>query len=76
MGSEGGPDRRREILFSSRVTRRLMETSERGAFFMHCPPARRGYEVDAKALDGKNSIVCDQAENRLHTESDYAVVGA
>jgi ornithine carbamoyltransferase len=68
MGFEAETERRREIFSSFRVTKRLMKSADRGAFFMHCLPAHRGDEVDAEVIDSKNSIVYDQAENRLHTQ--------
>jgi ornithine carbamoyltransferase len=68
MGFEAETERRREIFSSFRVTKRLMRTADRGAFFMHCLPAHRGDEVDAEVIDSKNSIVYDQAENRLHAQ--------
>jgi ornithine carbamoyltransferase len=68
MGFEAETERRREIFASFRVTKKLMNAASRGAFFMHCLPAHRGDEVDAEVIDGKISIVYDQAENRLHTQ--------
>lgn len=68
MGFEAETERRREIFSSFRVTKKLMSEASRGAFFMHCLPAHRGDEVDAAVIDRKNSIVYDQAENRLHTQ--------
>jgi len=68
MGFEAETERRREIFSSFRVTKKLMNTAAKGAFFMHCLPAHRGDEVDADVIDGKCSIVYDEAENRLHTQ--------
>ena len=68
MGFEAETERRREIFSSYRVTKKLMNNAAKGAFFMHCLPAHRGDEVDAEVIDGKNSIVYDEAENRLHTQ--------
>ncbi len=68
MGFEAETERRREIFSSFRVTRKLMKSAAAGAFFMHCLPAHRGDEVDADVIDRRNSIVYDQAENRLHTQ--------
>jgi ornithine carbamoyltransferase len=68
MGFEAETERRREIFSPFRVTRKLMNAAGKGAFFMHCLPAHRGDEVDAEVIDGKNSIVYDEAENRLHTQ--------
>lgn len=68
MGFEAETERRREIFSPFRVTRKLMSVAARGAYFLHCLPAHRGDEVDASVIDGKNSIVYDEAENRLHTQ--------
>ncbi len=68
MGFEAETERRRETFSSFRVTRKLMNGAEKGAFFMHCLPAHRGDEVDADVIDSKISIVYEQAENRLHTQ--------
>ena len=68
MGFEAETERRREIFSSFRVTKKLMSNAAKGAFFMHCLPAHRGDEVDADVIDGKHSIVYDEAENRLHTQ--------
>jgi len=68
MGFEAETERRREIFSSFRVTKKMMAAAKNKALFMHCLPAHRGDEVDAKVIDGKNSIVYDQAENRLHTQ--------
>jgi ornithine carbamoyltransferase len=68
MGFEAETERRREIFSPFRVTKKLMKVAQKDAFFMHCLPAHRGDEVDADVIDGKSSIVYDQAENRLHTQ--------
>ncbi len=68
MGFEAETERRREIFAPFRVTRKLMSAADRKAAFMHCLPAHRGDEVDPQVIDGRNSIVYDQAENRLHTQ--------
>jgi ornithine carbamoyltransferase len=51
------------------VDARLMGRAKPGAIFMHCLPDHRGEEVTADVVDGPNSIVFDQAENRLHTSA-------
>ncbi|MFN0084416.1 MAG: ornithine carbamoyltransferase [Blastocatellia bacterium] len=68
MGFEAETERRRETFSRYRVTRKLMKAAAREALFMHCLPAHRGDEVDAEVIDGKGSIVYDEAENRLHTQ--------
>ncbi len=74
MGFEAETERRREIFSSFRVTRKLMNSAARGAFFMHCLPAHRGDEVDANVIDSRTSIVYDQAENRLHTQKSIMLL--
>ena len=66
MESEGAD---REAIFSNyRVTSELMHQASKDALFMHCLPAYRGKEVDAKVIDGPQSVVWDEAENRLHAQ--------
>lgn len=60
--------RRIKILKPFQVNQKLMKYAKKNAIFMHCLPAKRGYEVTADIIDGKQSVVFDQAENRLHTE--------
>lgn len=56
-----------DILKPYQVNKALMSYAKPDALFMHPLPAKRGVEVTAEVIDGKNSIVYDQAENRLHT---------
>ncbi len=56
------------ILKPFQVNKKLLKQAQDHALFMHCLPAQRGEEVTDDVLDGKQSIVLDQAENRLHTQ--------
>ena len=68
MGQETDATRRRAAFEGYRVTSALMAEASDDAFFMHCLPAHRGEEVDEDVLEGPQSVVFDQAENRLHTQ--------
>ena len=50
------------------VNEELMSLAEEDAVFLHCLPAHRGQEVTAEVIDGSQSRVFDQAENRLHAQ--------
>lgn len=61
-------DRRRNLLEPYRVDRRLMDRAAKDAIFMHCLPAHRDEEITAEILDGPQSVIWDEAENRLHAQ--------
>jgi len=73
MGLEHEAARRREVFAAFRVDDDLMALADRDAVFMHCLPAHRGEEVTDAVLDGPQSVVFDQAENRLHTQKALLV---
>ena len=50
------------------VTDALLQTAQPDALFMHCLPAYRGTEVSAEVIDGPQSVVWEEAENRLHAQ--------
>ena len=68
MGDEDEADERRAIFDSYRVGAKLMERAHKDAAFMHDMPAHRGEEIEDDMLDHPQSIVFDQAENRLHAQ--------
>ncbi|MCD6408239.1 ornithine carbamoyltransferase [bacterium] len=68
MGDEKEAEERKKIFKSYQVNRKLLESTKKDFIFMHCLPAHRGWEVEDEIIDGKNSVVFDQAENRLHTQ--------
>ena len=61
-------EERKKAFMSYQVNSSIMETSKPEAIFMNCLPAMRGYEQTEDVIDGPNSIVFDQAENRLHAQ--------
>ena len=68
MGWEAETQQRRIAFSEYRVTEDLMSYARVDAVFMHCLPASRGEEVTDNVMESKNSVVFDQAENRLHTQ--------
>jgi ornithine carbamoyltransferase len=68
MGQEEEKAQRLRDFAGFTVDSALMALAHKDALFMHCLPAYRGYEVTAEVLDGPQSVVWDEAENRLHAQ--------
>lgn len=68
MGQESEKERRVADFAGYGVTAELMALAQSDALFLHCLPAFRGYEVDAEVIDGPQSVIWDEAENRLHAQ--------
>ncbi|HTV74236.1 MAG TPA: ornithine carbamoyltransferase [Candidatus Acidoferrales bacterium] len=73
MGEEALAERNAAALLPYRVTTDLMAAAAPHALFMHCLPAHRGEEVTSEVIDGPQSVVFDQAENRLHVQKALLV---
>ena len=68
MGQEKEKEKRGKIFADFRVDDAIMGLAHKEALFMHCLPAYRGLEVTASVIDGPQSVVWDEAENRLHAQ--------
>ncbi|SDY53426.1 ornithine carbamoyltransferase [Nitrosomonas sp. Nm33] len=78
MGFEDEEEARRNAFADFCVDEEMMSYAKKDALFMHCLPAHRGEEVTAEVLDGLQSVVWDEAENRLHTQKalmEYLLLG-
>jgi ornithine carbamoyltransferase len=74
MGQEDEQDERSEAFRDYCVDAALMKVASPGAIFLHCLPAHRGEEVTAEVIDGSQSRVWDEAENRLHIQKAIMAV--
>jgi ornithine carbamoyltransferase len=68
MGREREQSRRLKSLAPYQINERLLKRARPDAIVMHCLPAHRGQEITAGVLDGPQSVVLEQAENRLHMQ--------
>ena len=68
MGQEEEQAKREQAFANYQVNTGLMQAAARDALFMHCLPAHRGEEVAAEVIDGPQSVIWDEAENRLHAQ--------
>ena len=78
MGFEAENETRRAAFASWCVDRNMMAAAAPDALFMHCLPAHRGEEVEAEVIDGPQSVVWDEAENRMHVQKalmEYLLLG-
>ncbi|MBA5874412.1 MAG: ornithine carbamoyltransferase [Nitrospira sp. CR1.2] len=73
MGQEREQTKRLKILAPYQLNARLLKRAKSDALVMHCLPAHRGEEISAEVLDGPQSVVFDQAENRLHMQKAILV---
>ncbi len=79
MGDEAEEARRQKLLSPFQVNAKLMSAAKSDAIFMHCLPAHRGEEVTDEVMDGPQSVVFDEAENRMHAQKgvlSWALDGA
>jgi ornithine carbamoyltransferase len=78
MGFEAEEQARRDAFRGFMVDAAMMRTAKPDAIFMHCLPAHRGEEVSAEVVDGPQSVVWEEAENRLHVQKalmEYLLLG-
>ncbi|MDR1819836.1 MAG: ornithine carbamoyltransferase [Methanobrevibacter sp.] len=68
MGNEEEREKRKNDFLKYQVNSKIMKLAAKDAIFMHCLPAIRGEEVVTEVIDGSQSVVIDQAENRLHAQ--------
>ena len=73
MGQKEEAKDREKIFADYQVTMELLKNTGRGTLFMHCLPAERGREVTDEVMESKNSIVFDEAENRMHAQNAVMV---
>jgi ornithine carbamoyltransferase len=68
MGQEAQQKERKKIFKNFQINKQILKEANKDAIVMHCLPAHRGEEITADVIDGPQSVVIDQAENRLHVQ--------
>lgn len=74
MGQEAEKEKRMAIFMPYQVNKELMAHAKKDAIFLHCLPAYRGYEVTEEVIDGPQSVIFDEAENRMHAQKAVMVL--
>jgi ornithine carbamoyltransferase len=78
MGYEAENEARQTAFADWCVDEEMMKVAKPNALFMHCLPAHRGEEVSADVIDGPQSVVWDEAENRMHVQKalmEFLILG-
>lgn len=73
MGQEEEAERRKKIFADYQLNRKALDLAKKECLLMHCLPAHRGQEITCDVLEGDNSIIFEQAENRLHLQKALLV---
>ncbi|MBR0027028.1 MAG: ornithine carbamoyltransferase, partial [Clostridia bacterium] len=73
MGMEEEKEERQRLFMPYQVNGELFKNAASDAIFMHCLPAYRGFEVTEEVIDGPQSVIFDEAENRLHAQKAVMV---
>jgi ornithine carbamoyltransferase len=73
MGMENEKENRIKTFMKYQVNKEMMNLAKKDSMFLHCLPAYRGYEVTDEIIDGENSYVIEEAENRLHVQKSVMV---
>ena len=73
MGQKDEAESRSKIFNNFQVNSKMMESTNKDTLFMHCLPAERKREVTDEVMESSNSIVFDQAENRMHAQNALMV---
>jgi len=68
MGKEGEQAIRKQAFAGFQINNSIMQVAKKDAIVMHCLPAHRGEEITDDVIEGPNSVVFDEAENRLHVQ--------
>jgi len=68
MGQEAEQEERKRVFRNYQINEALLAHARKDVMVMHCLPAHRGEEITAEIMDGPQSVVIDQAENRLHVQ--------
>lgn len=68
MGQEKEQEKRKKIFKEFQINNKLIKLAKKNVLIMHCLPAHRGEEITDEVIDSKNSVVFDQAENRMHVQ--------